>query len=180
MRFSQIIPLLIPIIATSYGIGDYLSWWDDLRGRTAALAGIERLASGEQGLVFIYADEKEFPALVNLINSRTENPDVRSGSNAYQFRHPSAIARLEEPLKLTPLPKNWPPSFYLPDATPVIYTYGVTREIKSEEWISAHVGTIGHVRRWINEERDRERFFVLTVLIGILSIASWHRSSKPV
>ena len=38
--------------------------------------------------------------------------------------------------------------------------------VDNTEW----VGSVGDVRRWIEDDRNRERFWVSTVLIGMLSI----------
>ena len=170
-----LIPLAVPLLALSYGTGDHFRWWDDLRGRTSAVAGLNRLARGEGNERWLYAHEPEFSALQRVINSRTENRNIARKVEAGV--HFSAITRPATEVLKTGVPESWPNVNFVPETVPVMYVDVLIRKegmnlfpnphrVDNTEW----VGSVGDVRRWIEDDRNRERFWVSTVLIGMLSI----------
>jgi hypothetical protein len=172
-KLRIIIPLFVPLLSIVYGIGDYASWWDNLRGRKLALQGVNRLASpSNYPDIIIFNDETEFKYLYSFIISKTENQDVlrlnRKGIK------PTAIVRVGGTLKPDVgdnLPDGWPNPKFVPDSSPVVLAYNYSkppRAIKSENF--KPVSNLGEVRQWISDSRNSERFFVATILIGILSV----------
>ena len=142
-------------------------------GRKLALQGVNRLASPRNFPdIIIFNDETEFKNLFSLIIAKTANFDV------IQLAHkgilPTAIVRVGGTLKPDvgdSLPDGWPNPKFVPDSSPVGFAYNYSRPpgpIKGEDF--KPIGNLGDVRHWINDSRNRERFFVATILIGILSI----------
>ncbi len=69
------------------------------------------------------------------------------------------------------LPKEWPNPKFVPDSSPVGFVYGDSRlPGKIYEKDLKPIGNLGDVRQWINDSRNRERFIVVSVLIGVLSL----------
>ena len=161
-----------------YGVGDYLEFWDEMFGRTLALKGLERLASTEgTPIIIIFDDEPEFHPLYKIINSTTQNEDaiqkVRKGII------PTCIVRIGHTVKPDvgdDLPEGWPNPNFVPESMPVMYVYNYTKKnFLSLQDISIKstlpVGSLGDIRRSIEDLRNQERFIVTTIVIGLLSIA---------
>jgi hypothetical protein len=138
-----------------------------------ALQGVNRLASPRNFPdIIIFNDETEFKYLFSFIISKTDNHEViqltRKGIR------PTAIVRVGGTLKPDVgdnLPDGWPNPKFAPDSSPVGLAYNYSRPpgaINRDNLKS--VGNLGDVRQWINDSRNRERFFVATILIGILSV----------
>jgi|GEM_PF-4379520 len=58
---------------------------------------------------------------------------------------------------------------FTPDTAQVMYIYGVTKK-GDNTGKGTWVGNLGDVRHWIEDSRDRERFWVTTVLLSLLSM----------
>lgn len=162
-----VIPAIVPVLTLLYGFGEHFSWWDKLSGRTAALAGWQRLMSNKGYPVsWIYSDEPEFLPLEKIINRWTTSheavPVIGAGI------HPSLISRSDIQTLTTKVPENWPNPTFVPDTVPVMFLYNVTRE--GGQGKVARIGSLGDIRRWIDESRNQERFYVSTVLLSLLSI----------
>jgi len=128
--------------------------------------------------IIIFNDEREFSPLIKLIMSNTSNQQVKI---LYKNgKTPTAIVRLGGTLSppgawAKKLPKvDFDPRF-APDTSPVIVFYNYTRKgprdnIPEDERIAKSVCNLGNIRQWIDDSRNRERFLVSTLLIGLLSI----------
>lgn len=175
MKISRIIfPLLIPILSLIYACGDYYSWWDHLSGRIIAAEGVQRLSS-PKGFpeIFIFDDEAIFEDLLKLILHKTDNQKVldlfKDGTS------PTAIVRVGGTLRPDVgdnLPLKWPNPKFAPESSPVAVVYNCRKPIKTINGDDIEpVGNIGDLRAWIVDSRNRERFVVASLLIGLLSIA---------
>lgn len=181
---------IILLITLVYGVGDYFKWWDNVRGRTLAIEGWKILANNSVSIkdVFINAHEQEFQQLEKIILANTKNGKIiekhRSGIN------PFSITRIGSPLKPSygdELPKGFPNPRYVPESLPVIYVYfdpkikifpevlqeknNAGKKVMSVPVNSTEpVGTLGDIRRWIEDSRNQERFYVTIILISFLSL----------
>jgi len=175
--FRTILPILIAIISMLYAIGDYAQWWDEISGRKMAMSGFVRLSS-PQGppMIIIFNDESEYKDLFSLIISRSENHKIADLYKKGEL--PSAIVRLGG--TLTPyigdeLPEGYPNPKFVPDSSPILCLYNYTRD-SLLSLKSIHIsnnqpaGNLGEIRQWINDSRNRERFIISTILIGLLSL----------
>ena len=116
--FRLILPILVPVLSLIYSFGDYFSWWDQLRGRTFASAGVQELSS-PNGFpdIIIYDDEINFESLLKLILHKTKNQRVVELYKA--GRVPAAIFRVGGTLKPNvgdKLPSNWPNPKFAPSS----------------------------------------------------------------
>lgn len=159
--------MLIPVLTIIYGLGDYFNWWDDLKGRTAAIQGWDRLIHGSgYPNSWIYHDEPEFRALEKIINPRTKNPKLQAIIK--EGIHPSLITIDGGRTQKANIPEEWPFSTFTPDTALILYVYGITRE--GGEGKLTWGCSAGELMRWIDEHRNKERFYFSTILISILAI----------
>jgi hypothetical protein len=167
------ITLLVPILSLFYAIGDHNNWWDKLSGRTAALGGVQRLASPRNYPdIIVFDDEAEFKDLFSYIISFTYNKEVidlyRKGIL------PTAILRVGGTLKPDVgdnLPDGWPNPKFAPASSPIGFAYNFSKPPGSlDSGKLKPVGSLGDLRQWINDSRNRERFIVTSVLMGVLSL----------
>jgi hypothetical protein len=172
-KIRIIIPLLVPIVSLIYAVGDYSNWWDKLSGRTAALEGVQRLASPRNYPdIIIFDDEAEFKNLFSYIISKTDNKEVIHLYRKGIF--PTAILRVGGTLKPDVgdnLPDGWPNPKFAPASSPIGFAYGHSRPPGKLDGSNLKpIGSLGDLRQWINDSRNRERFILASVLIGVLSL----------
>jgi len=187
-RFRNVITFLILLITLVYGIGDYLEWWDSVRGRALAMKGWQILANKKVPIVHIRKHEPEFQELTKIILAHTNNKQILE--NHKSGTKPFLITRIGSPLKPSygdELPEGFPNPNYVPESLPVIYVYfdseieifpevlkkknNVGKKVMSIPVKSTEpVGTLGDIRRWIEDSRNQERFFVTIILISFLSL----------
>ncbi len=174
-----ILTILIPSLTIIFATFEYAGLSDKLSGRKLALDGFSRLSSpiGYPEII-IFNDEREFSPLIKLIMSNTSNQEVK---NRYKNgKIPTAIVRvggtLSPPGTLDKgfLKDGFDPRF-APDTSPVLVFYNYTRkgprsDVPESERIAKAVCNLGNIRQWIDNSRNRERFLVSTLLIGLLSI----------
>jgi hypothetical protein len=158
----------IPLLSLLYGIGDYQKWWDVLSGRQLAESGIERLATGEgYPKSWIYSRDKEFGGLLTVINYGTKNQAFRD--RLRKGIRPSLITFTAAQRQKINVPSDWPSFYELSPSALVLCCYGESKgKFKKEDAI--WVGSISEVNRWVDSHRNRERFWVTTILLGLLSL----------
>lgn len=165
--------LSIPLIALIYGLGSYLDWWDSLSGRSAALAWYTRLSSNEGcPEIFIFDSEPEFRGLYGFLKSRITAKEFLSLDENKKV--PSLIARVGGTLGhelQSQVPPTWPNVRYVPDTLPIVFIYGVSKETSRTQGTGYMACSLGDLRRWIEKSRETERFWVTTILFGVLSIS---------
>lgn len=166
--------LAIPLLALAYNVGAYLQWWDQVFGRKLALAGWSRIldSTGLDRSVWVCDDDEEYSSLLKFINRSTRNPEVllrlKMGAK------PKCIQRFNVQSLRQSLPPDWPNQTFVPESAIVAYLFGGGRkdgqiylpESKDILW----VGTMGDIRRWIEQDRERERFLVSQFFIVLLSL----------
>lgn len=188
-KATQLISILIPILTLCYGVGDYSGWWDKIFGRTNATLGWERLASNEGfPKIIVFNDDPVFNDHYEVIKANSKNKDALTGIR--QNLKPTAIIRVGGTLKPDAgenLPEGWPNPKFAPESLPVVFLYDFTKDsfLKVKSFHSKSltpVGTLGDVRRWIEDSRNQERFIFSTIILGILSIViillDWTRSGE--
>ncbi len=176
-KLVKILPLLILFITITYGIGEYLHWWDYLSGRSNALKCYERFANNKNyPEIWIKDTEPEFLPLTKFIASRTTVLP-----NDLMLKHKlklTAVVRvggaLGHEIQKQIHPK-WPKVTFVPETSPIAFVY--SREDDDKQKID-RVCSIGDIKQWVNEGRESERFYVLIIAIGILSVALWLMESK--
>jgi len=167
--------LSTPILGLLYGAGDYIGWWDNLSGRRTALIALEQLSTAK-GVpdILLYDDQPGFEPLWEYILRGSANDYLRE--LAEQGIKPNCIVRIgmvEAPVLGTEIPPGTPVSGRAPDTTPFLAVYGYARypaKGNGPPGKANYACTLGDIRKWIDDGRNRERFIVTTVLIGILSI----------
>jgi hypothetical protein len=178
-RRRIILTVLIPILTIIYATFEYIGLADRISGRKIALDGLSRLSS-PRGYpeIIIFNDEREFGPILKLIISNTENKEVkilyRSG------KVPTAVVRLGGTLSPPGawderLPKVDVDPRFVPETSPVLLFYnygrgGIRDNVPENERIAKAACSLGDIRRWIDSFRNRERFLLSTLLIGLLSI----------
>jgi hypothetical protein len=165
----------IPSLGIIYGYGDHVGWWDNLFGRRTALIALEKLSTAK-GVpdILLYDDQAGFKPLWKFILRGSVNDYLRE--LAKQGKQPNCIVRIgmiDEPAIGTALPPDTPVSGRAPETTPLLAVYGYARYPAKENESSGKANyacTLGDLRKWIDDSRNRERFCVTVLLIGILSI----------
>ena len=176
-KIAKFLTFSILIITVSYGIGEYLHWWDYLSGRSNALNCYERFASNKNyPEIWIKNTEPEFSPLIKFIESKT-----KVLPNNLMLKHKlklTAVVRvggtLGHEIQKQIHPK-WPKVTFIPETSPIAFVY--SSKDNDEQKID-RVCSIGDIKQWVNENRENERFYVLTIAIGILSIALCLMESK--
>lgn len=176
MRYA--LTFIVPVMALIYGIGDNFKWWDSVTGRTAALAGWRRLATvGRRPTIIVCRDDPEFHYLHKFIIQNTENNEVitrqQTGTKS------TCIVRVGGSLQpyvgKGGLPEHYPDPRFVPESAPVLFVYNYSPEefrLRSafHKDNVLPIGSLGDIRRWIQQHRNQERFTATTILIGVLSI----------
>lgn len=175
-RTRLIVAFIVSVVSLAYAIADYVGLADKISGRAAAYSGLARLSS-TKGFpdVIIFNDEKEFQPLLKLIISNTKDQQLHALLK--QGELPTAIARLGGPITVPGAGEaniDFDPRFVL-DSSPIMvgfhyYKYGAEKGIPDSKRIGRPVGNLKELRNWIDSSRDRERFIISSVLIGILSL----------
>ena len=169
MRYIRkyIIPCLIPILTIAYGSGDYAGWWDALRGRNNAIAGLDKLLNGDgYPESFIYHDEVEYAALVRIINRRTRNTKLRvtldDGYKPTFISIDGTLAQKEE------VPEDFPQSTFVSESAYILYFF--MESPKSNKGKATWACSARDLRLWIDEDRNQERFIVSNIFMSIITI----------
>jgi hypothetical protein len=165
-----LLPLLVPALSVIYGVGEFFQWWDVLSGRQNARAAYERFASNKNyPTIIINDDEPEFERLYQFIIKRTAAEEVKKFNSEKAF--PYAIVRFGGTMGHEiekDLPKGWPSPRFVPETSPIAFLY---EKISRDEKVPVfRVSSLGEIKRWTEESKETERFWVATVLIGLLSV----------
>ncbi|BBO91987.1 hypothetical protein [Desulfosarcina ovata] len=137
------------------------------------LEGIQRLASPRNFPdIIIFDDEAEFNPLFLYIIKKTNYEEVISLYHKGNF--PTAIVRVGGTLKPDigdNLPEGWPNPKFVPGSSPIGFVYNYSRSLSNIDGDDFKpIGSLGDLRQWINDSRNRERFIFASILIGVLSI----------
>jgi hypothetical protein len=167
MILKYLIPCIIPLLSLAYGFGDHFQCWDNISGRTMMYRAYERLLGDGYPESFIYSDEPEFLPLEQLINKNTKNKQL--SEMLKNGEHPSLISIDGGMMMRSKAPNNWPKSNFVPEPSIIFCFYG-TGNKDNDEGIVMWAGSIGELKDWIEERRNKERFWISTVFISILGI----------
>lgn len=176
-RIRLILAWTVAVVTLVYGSGDYFGWWDGMSGRADASKGVARMGSTRGlGETLLCSGDHEFHALWRFILRRSENPEI--SKLAVQNIVPDCMTSVGGGEQIVPLPPEWPQSARLVGHSPVIVMYNAERTPKGgyrgRNGKSAYThwaARLDDISRWINESRENERFIVMTVVLGLLSIA---------
>jgi hypothetical protein len=177
-------PLIVAVLAAVYSIGDHVGWWDTLTGRADANAGLQRLASPKNmPTTLIWSRDREFSALLKLITANATDPEIKNRASRGDL--PTGITRMGGTFKVPvgDVPKGLETTMsFAADVSPVGLLYkndsattnsghmfhlGPPYSLKGDMFITA---SLGDIREWISAHKERERFWVSTVLLGMISI----------
>jgi hypothetical protein len=159
------IPVIVPLLSILYGLADIFGWTDYITGRAHATAGLQRLKHGNgYPETYIYHDEKEFCAMKRSIDRNTRNAQVAVNN---KIQPPSLISVDGGLTRRGPTPPEWPINVDTPESAQIMYIYG--QERGKGGGTATWVGSILEMRQWIETSRNRERFWVMVVMISILS-----------
>ena len=169
--FLNALLFVVPLVSLLFALGEKFEWWDTLTGRTAAKKGMERFYSvGGYPKTWIYRDRIEdkaiFNALERRINHRTSNETVRR--LVRQGNRPRIITVGGMPFQITGLEPGMKSSVYS-EVHPILYIYPIesSEEGKGK---AAQVATLGELSQWLENEQANRRFWIVSVLIGLLSL----------
>ena len=169
--------VLIMSLVFVYAAGDYFSLWDDLSGRTSVLRSWERLTLS-QGWpkVIIFDDDPVFDVLCAFIEKHSTNDSIRVHQQLSV--RPTAIARMwgTQTPALGDQPPEWPSFRQALQSSPVVFVYKYSKaQISKRDGIQDDqvyfACTLSDLRNWVSESRSSEQFWVLTVFLGLLSLA---------
>ena len=124
----------------------------------------------------IFEDEPTFGHVLEIIIDNSTNDSIRELANSGKF--PTAIARVGGSLRadIGDLPAGWSNTDFALQTTPLICIYDYRRaqmsnSVKLPQSAVQRACTLGELSEWITTSRNNERFCVLTMLIGLLSLA---------
>lgn len=162
------LPLLVPVLGILYGAGDFFHIWDQLTGREYALAAYERFSSNKNfPTIIIHDNEPEFMGVYRFIVNHTGSVEVRELHSKKIF--PQHMVRVGGTMGHDiekDSPKTWPSPRFVPEASPVAFIYPKV----SDKDVIFRVSSVGEIKQWAEKSRETERFWVTTILIGLLSI----------
>ncbi|MCH7690911.1 MAG: hypothetical protein IIA17_07705 [candidate division Zixibacteria bacterium] len=129
----------------------------------------------------IFDDEPEFEVLLNFMKSRSSIDSVRNDT-----RIPSAVARLGgtiTPPMIGDVSENWPKFHYAIETSPLIFLYDYQRSTakRNDSADSAriqYVCTLGELQMWVEESRNKERFWIAAILVNFLSLTIFFLTNK--
>lgn len=164
--FLKLLPVILVLI---YGIFDFLGIVDQVTGQKNIERGIERLIYGK-GFPesWIYDNETEFDSLNKLIMKNTYNSILNQ--DFFKKNQPwfITVAGYEDnSIKGLPSDYFYDDLYIRSDVTPVLTVYRFGEEGQGK---AAWVGTIGDLKKWSKSRKDSERFWILVILISLLSI----------
>lgn len=169
--------LAVALSAITYATGDYLAWWDGLTGRADIILVLNRLTYNQGGSkVWVFDDEIDMRKVMNFICDYTIDDSLVSLTN--QDRLPSAFSRMGYATKpdIGDHPEGWPSLYIAYPTSPVVAVYEYSRgQMSHMEPIdfnkTAFVGTLIDLTDWVEQDRSRERFWIGTLLLSLLSLA---------
>ncbi len=175
----SVISVAAPVVGLIYGVGEHFGWWDRLTGRNAALEAIERLGSVTgypEGWIFNdQVDARHFRALERRMARKTTQERV---SRVLGDGHaPSLIVMGGNPVAIGGVEPTWEQSarLFYSENHPVMMAFGLARpqdgEPDSQHGKICKACTLGELRRWVQAEAEKRRFWVETLMVGLLSIA---------
>jgi hypothetical protein len=192
------VPLLIAGFTVLYAFVDYFGWSDSIFGRTTAKKGLQRLASSkDMPESLIRKSEPEFPALFKLIVAQSPDSNVKQWFK--QGHVPDAISRLGGTFSvpmgnvdagvnasfaadvslvtfmyITNSTKKlpWPAvaSVFMNTTNPSVMTFDFGPPFTPVKGYMIPVARLGDIQQWITAAKERERFIISTVCIGLLSL----------
>lgn len=176
-KAAKILALSILLITFVYGVGEYLKWWDFLSGRTNALKCYGRFASNENyPKLLIRNNEPEFLSLIKFIRSKADVPQYDfMMSQGYQV---TSVVRVGGTLGheiQNQMAPEWPKVTFVPETSPIAFIYSKDG-VESQKL--NRICSLGDIRRWVDAGRENERFWMLTISVGVLSIALWLMESN--
>jgi hypothetical protein len=164
-KLRIVVLISIPLVSFLYGFGEFFQIWDRITGREAATDGYNRLQTGSgYPKILISRGDPEFEPLLKLIFKHSDNTEA----SKYQSEGhvPSAITRAF-------IRKPSMSGMYQPDMSFVCVFF----ETKDEN--CKNIGTMPELLQWIEGSRNKEHFYVNTVLIFLLSIlTAWYEIRK--
>ena len=166
---EPILLLIAPLATLVFALGEQFGWWDRLTGRSKALEGLERLYSAEgYPKTHIQRDEDRaiFHALERRISPRTSDELMKK--RMAEGIVPNAITVVGRPFEVTGLEPRMK-SFVYADIHPVVYLYSFEDQNRKHEKV-AQVTTLGELTKWLDNEKTDRRFWVVSLIVGILSI----------
>lgn len=164
-RVLTIVTLLLPILYLMFIIPDRLGFWDWITGLELVENVSDRFQSSYRDYASrpVLAGDKEWKPLLRLL---------RTYSTA-KFRtdqEPGVFARAQATLA-TRTPATGPIEFEWTAPSTAIYLLycncGPASGVPIRQEDIVVVGTIGDLTNWISEAKDRRRFFVQDVFLGI-------------
>ena len=169
---------LAPFATLLFALGEQVGWWDRLTGRSDAIEGLERLNSAEgYPTTFIQKNEDAtlFRALEKRISRRTSDELMKERIKRGIVPHTTTVAG--RPIEITGLEPGMR-KFVYADIHPVAYIYSFKERNETKEKL-AQVTTLGELTRWLDLEKADRRFWVVSLIVGILSLAVLFLTSTP-
>lgn len=171
MKIVKTFSVMISILTILFAIGERFSWWDYLTGREYAVEGLERLRSAEgYPKSWIYRDKKEdkkiFFSLERRINKYSKETKLRQ--IVKNNIHPTIITVGGNPLIIYGLKPGMMNRVYS-SVHPVLYLYFPEKQ-REGKGKALQVCTLGELQRWLEQEKNALRFWVITILFGSLTV----------
>jgi hypothetical protein len=177
--WMKVMAFLIPVLAVFYGVGDEYKWWDYLTGRTAVLEAVERFATAEATPgVIIFDDEPLFKPVERIIHKRASYPKLKEHYQKQEV--PTVVCRLGQTMGAYIGKRNpgWPDETFAPDSSVIAIAFDYSKaqyvadnsshQAVQGEWEPAC--RLGDLKRWVDESRQRERFWVAIIATSLLSL----------
>ncbi|MBW1729228.1 MAG: hypothetical protein JRJ62_17050 [Deltaproteobacteria bacterium] len=173
---NKILPLLIALASFLFAFGDWTGYWDILKGRDAVMNIWDQFTytrGGEQ--LFLWNDDARFEKVYNFIldNSRIEEMHYKVNKDGA----PVCICRLGGTVRpdIGDEYIDWPDFRFAYHTTPIAFVYDYNKgDFRNKKSLNKRqvilCCTLGNLTDWVQEIKERERFFVYVILIGSLSL----------
>ena len=159
----KVILLVLPFLYTGFVIADHYGLWDKYSGLIWAERAEARFEKsyGFSASIRIRPGDEAWKPTVALIRRY-------SSATLQANREPKVIARMKADFstrspEIGPLISEW-----TAPSTPILLAYAdvpITGSLNMEDAVV--VGSLGDFKMWISKEKERRRYFILSVFLGI-------------
>ena len=163
-RGITLLTLILPFLYAGFLIADHFGVWDNLTGLNLVKNVSDRfeLSYAEGASRPVHVGDPEWEPTLAVIYRHSPTQLARD-------KEPKALARLRASLSVRTPPDGALTSEWTAPSTPMILFYvdwptNEGKDIPPENY--RIVGTIGDLKDWIADEKDRRRFIVQDVFFG--------------
>lgn len=108
--------------------------------------------------------------MFNRIGKHTKEEELKKAIGA--GNRPTLIATGGQPLHIRDVPQFWPQGdrVFYSDNHPIVVVFGVSRSQDRELEKGYRACTLKDIDDWLREEKENRKFYIGTLMIGVLSL----------